>query len=234
MPYQPRMSPERAAVLRRWHERAYREMRAAGEQRLSYLGLDLVVPAGVFPPTPVSDLLGRAVVDEVRPGERVLDMGTGSGVNAILAARAGAEAVGVDVNPAAVAAARANAARNGVTAAFAVSDVFSAVEGDFDLVVIDPPFRWFAPRDLAEAAMADEGYAGLGRFFAGVPDRLRPGGRVLLFFGTTGDQDHVLGLAAGAGLAVQVLATRELVLEGLAVTYSTFRLTRPSPATRSA
>jgi release factor glutamine methyltransferase len=129
------------------------------------------------------------------------------------------------LNPAAVAAARANAERNGVTAAFAVSDVFTTVEGDFDLVVIDPPFRWFAPRDLTEVAIADEGYAGLRRFFAGIRERLRPGGRVLLFFGTSGDQDHVLGLAAGAGLTAETVATRELTRDGITVTYSTFRLT---------
>jgi methylase of polypeptide subunit release factors len=50
-------------------------------------------------------------------------------VNAILAARAGAEVLGVDINPAAVDAARANADRNGVAAVFAVSDMFSAVDG---------------------------------------------------------------------------------------------------------
>ena len=81
------------------------------------------------------------MIAEVQPGMRVLDMGTGSGVNAILAARGGAEVVGVDINPDAVSAARANAERNGVVGEFAVSDVFSAVEGRFDLVVIDPPFR---------------------------------------------------------------------------------------------
>jgi release factor glutamine methyltransferase len=200
-------------------------MSGAGERRVSYLGLDLVVPAGVFAPTLMSDLLGRAVIDEVRPGERVLDMGTGSGVNAILAARAGADVVGVDLNPAAVAAARANAERNGVAAAFAVSDVFSAVEGAFDLVVIDPPFRWIAPRDMTEIAIADEGYAGVGRFFAGIRERLQPDGRVLLFFGTSGGQDHVLGLAASAGLAVETVATRDLTRDGITVIYSTFRLT---------
>jgi release factor glutamine methyltransferase len=225
MPYQPPFSPERIAALREWHERAYREMCEAGERHLSYLGMDLVVPTGVFAPTPMSDLLGRAVVDEVWPGERVLDMGTGSGVNAILAARAGADVVGVDLNPAAVEAARTNAERNGVVAAFAVGDVFSAVEGVFDLVVIDPPFRWFAPRDMTEVAIADEGYAGLRRFFAGIRERLRLGGRVLLFFGTSGDQDHVLGLAAGVSLAVETVATRELTRDGVTVAYSTFRLT---------
>jgi release factor glutamine methyltransferase len=210
--------------LARWHERAYQSMREAGEQRLPYLGLDLVIPAGVFAPTPTSELLGRAVQAEVRPDDRVLDMGTGSGVNAILAAGIAHDVVGVDLNPEAVVAARANAARNGVRAAFAVSDVFSAVSGTFDLIIIDPPFRWFAPRDMLEVAIADEGYAGLGRFFAGVGSRLRPRGRVLLLVGTSGDQDHVLALGAAAGLRAEVVATRELVRDERTVVYSTFRL----------
>lgn len=225
--YRPPFPPERCAELRRWHERAYRAMSSAGDQRLSYLGLDLVVPADVFAPTPTSDLLGRAVLQEARPADRVLDMGTGSGVNAILAAGVGAEVVGVDINPAAVEAARANAERNGVPATFVVSDVFSAVEGSFDLVVIDPPFRWFRPRDMLEAAIADDGYRAIGRFFAGLPERLRPEGRVLLFFGTSGDQEHVLGLATAAGLRIATVAARRLERDGTVVMYSTFRLTLP-------
>ena len=82
-----------------------------------------------------------------RRGEAVenplLDMGTGSGVSGILAARKGALVVAVDVNPMAVACARQNAKRNGVAdkMTFAVADVFEGVEGDFDLIVFDPPFR---------------------------------------------------------------------------------------------
>ncbi|WP_028926500.1 methyltransferase [Pseudonocardia acaciae] len=232
MSYRSKLTDDRIAELRDWHERAYQELRTARERTLSYLGLELVVPPGVFPPTPTSDLLGRAVIDECTAADRVLDMGTGSGVNAILAARAGADVLGVDVNPASVAAAERNAARNGVTARFAVSDVFEGrdvSDGTFDLMVIDPPFRWFAPRDLAERAITDEGYAATARFFDGVPERLRPGGRVLMFFGTSGDQEHILGLAEGAGLRAEVVATRRLTRRGTTVDYSTFRLTRPAP-----
>ena len=229
MSYWSSLTAERLAELRRWHERAYRELSAPGERRMSYLGLELVVPAGVFPPTPTSDLLGRAVLAEARPGDRVLDMGTGSGVNAILAATVAADVLGVDVNPASVFAARCNAERNGVQAQFVVSDVFDHVHGTFDLVIIDPPFRWFAPRDLVEAAITDENYSTASRFFAGVPQRLRPGGRVLLFFGTSGDQDHILALAAGSGLRAEVVATRELTQQDTTVVYSTFRLAAVAP-----
>src|SRR5947209_13706297 len=69
--YRSSLSAERVAELRRLHERAYGELTAPGERRLSYLGLDLVVLPGVFPPTPTSDLLGRAVLAETRPSDRV-------------------------------------------------------------------------------------------------------------------------------------------------------------------
>jgi len=55
----------------------------------------------------------------VRGGERILDYGCGSGILAIAALRLGArEALGVDVDPLALVAARANAARNRVDARF--------------------------------------------------------------------------------------------------------------------
>jgi release factor glutamine methyltransferase len=228
-PYSPNFDAAQVERLRHWHEAAYDELRAAGRRTVSYLGLDLVVPPDVFAPTPVSDLLGRAVLDEVREGDRVLDMGTGSGVNAILAATCAREVVGVDINPHAVAAAIDNARRNGVAAntTFVEGDLFDAVDGMFDLIVYDPPFRWFRPRDLLEVAMADEGYRSLGRLMNEVPSRLTPGGRVLLFFGTSGDMQHLTELVDRAGFGRATVAERDLTKDGLTVTYVTFRLTRP-------
>lgn len=138
--------------------------------------------------------------------------GDGQGVNAILAATRGCEVVGVDLNPEAVSAGRANAERNGVgeRITFLAGDLFTPVEGTFDLVVYDPPFRWFAPRDLVEASMADEGYQTLGRFMSGVGALLRPGGRVLVFFGTSGDLAHLVSLAENAGLEAVTVADRSL------------------------
>jgi release factor glutamine methyltransferase len=228
--YRPTVTEAYAEQIRRWHENAYRSAKAeAGSgQTFDYLGLTLEVPPQVMPITPMSDLLGAAVLAEVQPGDRVLDMGTGSGVNAVLAASKSTDVVAVDINPQAVEAARHNAIRNGVADRVDVrhSDVFSAVDGEFDLVIFDPPFRWFAARDLLEMASTDENYRALTTFVRSVGRRLRPNGRMLIFFGTSGDLGYLRQLLAEKGFAAEVLGHRELVKDGMRVDYYTYRVTR--------
>ncbi|WP_434514854.1 50S ribosomal protein L11 methyltransferase [Dechloromonas sp. ARDL1] len=83
----------------------------------------------------------------VSAGNTVLDYGCGSGILAIAAARLGAGHVaGVDIDPQAVDAAKANAERNGVTALFV--DSAAPVAGEYDVVVaniLSNPLRVLAP-----------------------------------------------------------------------------------------
>lgn len=73
---------------------------------------------------PTTVLCLEALEDVVRPGDVVVDVGTGSGILGIAAVRLGAAAViGVDTEPEAVEAARENALRNGVT------DVMTVAKG---------------------------------------------------------------------------------------------------------
>ena len=222
------MSAERARRIRAWQDEVFESERARSEEAMvEYLGLTLRIPPDVQPITGMSDLLGRAVVAEVRATDRVLDMGTGSGVNAILASSKATAVVSVDVNPHAVDAARANAALNGVADRIVVveGDLFDAVDGRFDLVVFDPPFRWFAPRDLRERNTTDDDYQTLTAFFRQVPERLTEDGRILLFFGTSGDAEFVDKLIRESEFFVEKLASRRLEKEGLEVEYFTYRLT---------
>jgi release factor glutamine methyltransferase len=220
------MSPERVERLRQWHEASSESLHALGHD-VEYLGLDLHIPEQVFPPTPTSDLLGQQVRSRVKPGDRVLDMGCGAGANAILAAQVTDEVVAVDVNPIAVDATAANAERNGVGDRIATvrSDVFDHVIGDFDVIVFDPPFRWFQPKDLLERAVTDENYRTLGRFMNDVPSRLRPVGEVLLFFGTSGDVAHLDSLVERAQLSSELVAERTITVRGEDTTYFVRSLT---------
>jgi release factor glutamine methyltransferase len=157
--HQPRMSPEQVELLRRWHQASHTSLRAMLPADVTFMGLQLHIDEDVFPvdESEEGDPYHRAVAREVAPGLRALDMGTGSGVSALLAARAGSEVVAVDVNPKAVECARANALSNGLAdrITFVVGDLFQGIEGDFDLIIFDPPFRWFEPRDLLERSHTD-------------------------------------------------------------------------------
>jgi release factor glutamine methyltransferase len=231
VPHEPMMSPERARRIRAWQDDVFEAERARTEETsVEYLGLTLRVPPEVQPITGMSELLGRAILEDVREADRVLDMGTGSGVNAILAATKSREVVAVDVSASAVKAARANVALNGVADRILVleSDLFDEVEGSFDLIVFDPPFRWFAPRDRRERNTTDEDYRTLTAFFREVPRRLSPDGRILLFFGTSGDAAYLDMLIRDARFDVRKLASRRLEKDGLEVEYFTYRL---APAT---
>src|SRR5579862_6610958 len=194
--YSPRMPPERVELLRRWHRDALERGHRTESITVDAAGFTFEVPPGVYPPNPLG--LAELVAAEVRPGEAVLDLGTGSGVNAVAAAAAGGRVLATDVNPEAVACAAGNAARNGFAARIEVvtGDLFAPAPGRFDVIAFDPPFRWFAAADVAERATADEDYGTLTRFFAEASGHLAPGGRLLLSFGNTGDLDYLHELIA--------------------------------------
>jgi len=93
-------------------------------------------------------------------------MGTGSGVNAVLAASKSFDVIAVDVNPFAIKCTRKNAKLNNISSRIKVfqSDLFRSVKGKFDLIIFDPPFRWFKQRDIRERATADKNFRTMRSF----------------------------------------------------------------------
>lgn len=84
---------------------------------------------------PTTLLTARALRRELHLGDRVLDVGCGSGVLAILAARSGARVVtAIDISPAAIAATSSNAAINGVAIDVSTTPLAEVAEV-YDVVV---------------------------------------------------------------------------------------------------
>lgn len=77
-----------------------------------------------------------------KPCARLLDLCTGSGVQALSGSRYATRAVGVDLNPRAVRFARFNAQLNGITnVRFLLSDLYQELEGEtYDIILANPPF----------------------------------------------------------------------------------------------
>jgi len=107
----------------------------------------LAIPPEVFVPSPHT--LGLAGHMHIAPGERLVDIGTGSGIMAIAAAKLGATVCATDINDVAVAAARANARLNDVIVDVRQGDLFGDLEADFDIVVANLPQACFDPSRLA-------------------------------------------------------------------------------------
>jgi methylase of polypeptide subunit release factors len=119
---------------------------------------------------------------------RILDVGCGAGPGGLIALRAIADATAqicmADINPRALEYAAANSSlANVMDAEFRQSDLFSSVEGLFDLIVANPPYLM----DPAERVYRHGGGAlgtGLGeRIVAGGLPRLAPRGRLILYTG---------------------------------------------------
>lgn len=147
-------------------------------------GLTLRVLPTVFHPKYFGSslILSRYVQSQDLHNKRFLDMGTGSGIVGISAARSGACVTAVDINPAAVKCAALNAAASGFAMDCHESDLFTALPDErFDVIAWNPPFFPKPASNRADAAFyAGNEYSSIKRFVRQLREHLQPEGKVLL------------------------------------------------------
>jgi len=186
---------------------------------VEFMGLKLRVNEQVLIPRPETEELVELILKEMGDEGRgreleVLDLGTGSGAIALALAKLlpRARVTAVDISPGALRLAEENAKRNGLEGQvrFLLSDWFSRVEGEFDLIVANPPYVAreevkTLPREVREHEPplawdgGREGLEALRRIIAAAPRYLRPGGRLYLEIGAAqGEKVRRLVLATGA------------------------------------
>ena len=205
------------------------ERRASGEPIAYILGrrdfwtLELDVGPAVLVPRPETELLvERALALRPESHARVADLGTGSGAIALALASAqpGWRVTATDISPDALALARANASRLGLSRVELVQgDWLDCLAGrSFDLLLSNPPYIAFDDPALAQPALmheprlalvaAEEGFAALRRIIRAAPGHLEPGGWLLLEHGAT-QSAALAGELVARGFA-QVRSHRDL------------------------
>jgi len=163
-------------------------------------GHRLIVPPGVLDPVLFRSgaWFARRIAARVRPGQRLLDLGTGSGVVSVLAQAAGAQPVAVDIDPRACRA----ATENGVSDVRR-GDLYEPVRGErFDHVCMNPPY-WRGPSvplPFVRAMLGGRDLEIVRRFLAGAPDALAVNGRAWMVLSDNARRANEI--AASVGWAV--------------------------------
>jgi release factor glutamine methyltransferase len=187
-----------------------------------YAGFDLELRQEVYQPAEDTELLLRALdLMSVEDGQRACDVGCGTGIAGLALAKRGARVVSVDVNPHAVALARANARRNALAPRVDAvrASLLAPLRGPFDTVCFNPPYLPVEGELGGELPKAWEGGTGgiawAPLFLAGLHRCLAPGGRALVIVSSLGARQGFRALAATRGFTCETVASEKLPWETL-------------------
>ena len=182
-------------------------------------GVPILVIPSVFNPKRLRTgefFASRLDASVIGNNSEVLDMGTGSGVCAVFAARHARRVVAVDINAAAARCAKMNSLLNRLESRIEVrhGDLFEPVaEERFDLILFNPPFVIGEPRNDRDRAWRSTDVA--ERFADGLGRHLKPGGAALLLLSTFGDAAAFLRPLLERGHHISRLAERRYLGECL-------------------
>lgn len=170
---------------------------------------------GVYEPAEDTYLLIESL--NVVPGERVLEIGAGTGIVSLHCAKAGAKVTVVDISKEAVDCTRRNAMRNSITLNVSRSDLFENVDGRFDLIIFNPPYL---PDTEQQDVRWSGGRTGLDivkRFLAQARSHLEKDGRIVLVLSSLDDLDDFQELCRSLEAESRLIGEKKLFFETIRV-----------------
>lgn len=180
-------------------------------------GEEFIVLPNVFSPKYFNDTELFALNLPIKEGDEMLEIGPGTGVISIMAAKKGAKrVVAIDINPDAVKNTELNIEKHNVRDRVEVrhGNLYEPLrEGEvFDVIFWNTPFGLVEEKDIPalEKAVYDPGYKATERFIKEVKAHLKPDGRVLIGFSSTlGRTDLLEQFAQDVGLRLRLLFEAE-------------------------
>jgi len=181
-----------------------------------YNSLKLTIPDTVYAPAEDSYMLAGSAFS----AGRVLEVGCGSGIVSLSWAKLNA-VTGVDINPDAVKASKENALKNNVKASFFQSDLFSNVDGKFDVIIFNPPYLPTKNDEKIKGKLnhafdgGADGRIVLTRFLNEFEKYLNPGGKLLLIQSSLNDYDQTLDRLHELGFTTEIVEKNDFFFEKL-------------------
>jgi release factor glutamine methyltransferase len=189
---------------------------------INYLGMEFQTCKNVYEPAEDTFLLAENLI--VKNSDRILEIGTGTGIIAITASKHADEVIAVDINEYAVACARENSKINQSNIDVRLGDLFDPVKDEkFDLIIFNTPYL---PTDDDEMigdeleAAWDGGKDGrmvIDRFIEKLPEHLNSGGRVQLVQSSLSNVEQTTGRLMQLGFDVKITASARFFFEEVVV-----------------
>ncbi len=193
-------------------------------KKIEFQNVSLLVEPPVYSPREDSFLLAKAVNELA--GGNVLDMGTGSGLQAIIAAQSQKvkQVTAVDASEKALVCAKQNAEKNHVQnkIKFVHSNLFENVEGKFDTIIFNPPYLPVEKREVRDdESMAwhggEKGRDLLDPFLEQFPQFLSARGKLLLLQSSLNVQRKTLNTFKKLGFTTEIHSTQSFFFEKISV-----------------
>jgi len=167
----------------------------------------------IYEPAEDSYLLQKELKNFIKPGMKVLDMGTGSGILAETSKTLGAEVYAVDINPLAVKIVK----KIGIDAS--VSNLFSKINKKFDFIIFNPPYLpedTMEPEDSRLATTGGkDGNEIIEKFLKNAKEYLFNEGKIILLFSSL--TPDVINLFKKYGYFYKKISEKKIPFETLYV-----------------
>ena len=180
-------------------------------------GIKLEIPPQVFHPGFFfsTQLLLQYVNRFSLQNKNLLELGAGSGLIAIQAAKQGAVVTATDINPIAIKYLHSNSVQNNVRLEIIRSDLFTDIPNQsFDIIVINPPYYKKQPVTLQDYAWFcgknGEYFSGL---FSQLPDYIHDKTETIMVLCDGCDIEMIETAAARNGFKFQLVLTKQNMLE---------------------
>jgi len=194
--------------------------RFCGSERMAlyFKNLKIKTHTGVYEPAEDSFLLAENLL--VDTDDIALDIGTGTGIQALIAAEKAKEVIGVDINKRAIKLAEDNANLNKISnVEFRISDLFEKVSEKFDLIIFNPPYLPVSENDAIGKSWSGgkKGIEVIEGFLDSVGKYLKPSGRFQLVISSLNDINRINELFSKKGLEFKITASKKLPFEEIYV-----------------
>lgn len=189
---------------------------------INYMGMEFQTCEKVYEPAEDTFLLAENLM--VNESDNVLEIGTGTGIIAIIVSKRAKKIIAVDINRFAVECAQKNVEINHALVDVKLGDLFDPVENEkFDLILFNTPYlptdEDEIVNDELEAAWngGEDGRSVINRFIKDLPLHLTPKGRVQLVQSSLSNIEETIGMLMAMGFKVSVTASERFFFEEVVV-----------------